>query len=578
MNRRMHSLRRRLPVWVAVILAITVFTFGTLAYLSARREIEEAVWVRLRSAVERFAQLSNLPIQARLASMAAIARDPEVVRFLRAGGDTAAVRAALSRIGPDTGLTIGIGLRRRDGTTAFSLGRPLRHGATTATPDSLFVTPIQPTGEGPAIEQVAVVRDRGEVLGSIVMVRALRVTPSGVQLLSELLGPSGRLLIGNTDGTEWTDFTRPLGDRPYREGPGRYQVLGEERLVHAARIGTSPILLAASLSAREAIAPVSSLLWRFVGFGVFVVLAAAAAGWLVVGHITRPLASLTAAAEAVATGVPGPPLTVDRDDEIGRLAASFTVMTERVQAARERLEGQVRETTAELEVAQAELFQREKMAVLGQLSSSVGHEIRNPLGVMSNLIYLLEASTRAAPARTLTHLEGLRRQVAIIEKIVSDILDFTRVKEPVREAVEVASFIDSQLERLSCPPEVTIERRIEPVPSVCADPVQTGQILINVFTNALQAMEQRGGTMTVRTSSNNGSVRIDVSDEGSGIAPDARDLVFEPLYTTKLRGIGLGLSVSRSLARANGGDLMVLDSNARGTTFRLELPASRSTT
>ncbi len=577
MNRRTQSLRRSLPVWIAVILAITVLTFGTLAYLAARRETEEAVWSRLYSAADRFAQLSRIQFQARYSTLAAVASDPAVIGYMRGSADTAAVRTALARLGPDTGLTLAVGLRRTNGEPVFSVGRPLMAGgAYEASLDSVHVSKVHPVPDGPVIDQTAVIRHGGEVLGTVVVMRALRATPAALQLLSELVGPGGRLLAGNDDGTQWTDFTGPLGDRPYREGAGRYVRDGEDRMVHAARIPGTPVLLAASVSAQSAIAPVTGVLWTMVALGAFVVIGAAAAGYLVVGRITRPLVSLTAAAEAIATDAPGPPLVVPhRNDEVGRLASSFAVMTDRVRAARERLESQVRDRTAELEIAQAELLQREKLAVLGELSSSVGHEIRTPLGVMSNLIYLLENSLKDAPGKTPAHLDGLRRQVLIIEKIVSDILDFTRVKAPEREAVAVPEFIDSQLERLQCPPSVVIDRQLDPVPHISADPVQAGQILINVFTNAVQAMEPKGGTMTVRVWSNNGSVRIDVSDQGSGIAAGAIERVFEPLFTTKLRGIGLGLSVSRSLARANGGELSVVESTERGTTFRLELPVSK---
>ena len=118
-----------------------------------------------------------------------------------------------------------------------------------------------------------------------------------------------------------------------------------------------------------------------------------------------------------------------------------------------------------------------------------------------------------------------------------------------------------------------IEHRILALPvHGQADPVQIGQVLYNVLTNAVQAMDNMGGTLTVRGRRHNGVVRIEVADEGPGIPADSRDRVFEPLFTTKQRGIGLGLSVSRSLAQANGGDLRVGDHGPPGAVFILELP------
>jgi signal transduction histidine kinase len=192
---------------------------------------------------------------------------------------------------------------------------------------------------------------------------------------------------------------------------------------------------------------------------------------------------------------------------------------------------------------------------------------------MSNIAYYLDVTLPDAPPKARHHVEMLKRQIGLAEKIVSDILDFTRVKPPDSREVEVASFIDEQLHRVAIPATITVQREIDPsLPTIRADPVQIGQVLYNVLTNAVQAMDNMGGTLTVRGRRQNGVVRIEVADEGPGIPADSRDRVFEPLFTTKQRGIGLGLSVSRSLAQANGGDLRVGDHGPPGAVFILELP------
>jgi signal transduction histidine kinase len=110
------------------------------------------------------------------------------------------------------------------------------------------------------------------------------------------------------------------------------------------------------------------------------------------------------------------------------------------------------------------------------------------------------------------------------------------------------------------------------LPPAHVDAVQIGQVVLNLVTNAAQAMEEAGGVLTVRASARDGVVRLDVTDTGPGIAPEHLAHVFEPLFTTKARGIGLGLSVSRSLAAANGGTITVASEPGRGATFTLELP------
>jgi len=116
------------------------------------------------------------------------------------------------------------------------------------------------------------------------------------------------------------------------------------------------------------------------------------------------------------------------------------------------------------------------------------------------------------------------------------------------------------------------------LPPVLADRAQIGQVLLNLVTNAVQAMDGSGGvntaegTLTVRACSADGTVRLHISDTGTGIAPENMAKIFEPLFTTKPRGIGLGLAVSRSLARANGGDIDVSSHLGAGATFSLVLP------
>jgi C4-dicarboxylate-specific signal transduction histidine kinase len=100
-----------------------------------------------------------------------------------------------------------------------------------------------------------------------------------------------------------------------------------------------------------------------------------------------------------------------------------------------------------------------------------------------------------------------------------------------------------------------------------------GQILVNLLTNAAQAMTDAPGVLAVHARNGDGRIRIDVRDSGPGVPPDLTDKIFEPLYTTKARGIGLGLSVSRSLAEANHGSLVVVNHPEGGAVFTLELPA-----
>jgi signal transduction histidine kinase len=255
-------------------------------------------------------------------------------------------------------------------------------------------------------------------------------------------------------------------------------------------------------------------------------------------------------------------------------------MRRRMVADHQQLEGRVeqrtvelREALARLEQAQQELVRAERLAMLGQLASSVGHELRNPLAVMTNALFYLDMVLEESDPEVRDYLGILRHEIRLSEKIVSDLLDFARLKAPQRERVDLAALVEEQLQRLGLPPSVEIERRLAPgLPAAFADTVQVGQVFLNLAVNAVQAMGEGGGTLTVEGRvDGEGFVQLVVRDQGPGVTPELRERIFEPLFTTKARGIGLGLAVSRRLAEANGGELVLLD-DPGGAAFALRLP------
>jgi signal transduction histidine kinase len=315
---------------------------------------------------------------------------------------------------------------------------------------------------------------------------------------------------------------------------------------------------------------------------ICVAVGVAAASWFA-QRLAAPLVSLTSAADALGVDHGDHrPMTDDRD-EIQRLTASFGSMSQQVTESHQRLEEKVHERTAELDAAltalqeaQQALVRRERLAMLGQLAGSVGHELRNPLGVMSNAIYYLEMVLQPAADDVRDYLRLLREQVGLSTKIVSDLLDSARVTPAQRRQVDLGEVIAAQTERLGERPGVRIETDLgHPAPAAEVDPVQLGQIVFNLLTNAVQAMGDEGGTLTIRACAvGDQMVALQISDTGPGIAATDTEKIFEPLFTTKARGIGLGLAVSRALARANLGDLTVSSVPGHGAQFTVLLPVA----
>jgi len=241
----------------------------------------------------------------------------------------------------------------------------------------------------------------------------------------------------------------------------------------------------------------------------------------------------------------------------------------------DHLEEMVEERTRKLKEAQEKLIRREKLSVLGQMAGSVGHELRNPLGVISNAAYYLRMTLSEADETTKEYLEMISSEVANSEKIISDLLDLSRTRAAQKEKVTISELISQALEKQPIPQGIEVRREISPqLPYLYVDPRQIEEVLINLIINAYQAMP-KGGTLTIKAREKEDKVLILITDTGVGISKENLSKLFDPLYTTKTRGIGLGLSVSQNLTEVNGGEIKVKSKEGEGTTFTLTFPPKK---
>ncbi len=237
-----------------------------------------------------------------------------------------------------------------------------------------------------------------------------------------------------------------------------------------------------------------------------------------------------------------------------------------------RLETDVTERTRELRQAQEQIVRQERLATLGQLAGSIGHELRNPLGVISNAIYYLKMAQPDADDTVKEYLEIIENEMRVSDKIVTDLLDFTRLKSVDRASVIVSELVRQTLERFPAPASVEVVLEIAAdLPPVYADPHHIVQVLGNLTVNACQAMNNVG-KLIISAAAQGDMIRIAVRDTGMGISPEVMRKLFEPLFTTKIKGIGLGLAVSKKLVEANGGRIEVQSEPGKGSTFSVYLP------
>ncbi|MEW5869844.1 MAG: ATP-binding protein, partial [Chloroflexota bacterium] len=254
-------------------------------------------------------------------------------------------------------------------------------------------------------------------------------------------------------------------------------------------------------------------------------------------------------------------------------------ITQRKQAEEEirklntELEERVAARTRELEIAQEQLVRQEKLAILGQLAGSVGHELRNPLGVIGNAVFFLRQFQPDADDKVKEYLGIIEAQVHTADKIIHDLLNFGRSNSVILEPVQVSQLVKDALLRFPTPGNVRVVNNLpDNLPELKIDRQQIIQVVGNLLVNAYQAMPSGGEIILSAQQAEMGWLSISVRDHGVGILPENMAKLFEPLFTTKARGMGLGLAVSQKLTEANGGKITAFSEPGAGSTFVITLP------
>ena len=307
--------------------------------------------------------------------------------------------------------------------------------------------------------------------------------------------------------------------------------------------------------------------------------------------VHRPIAAIRETMKRAGAGEIGVRAPIDRPDEMGAVADGLNRMLASLEQFHADLRARVDEATAGLREKNAELvdsYQRvlmlrealaraEQMAALGQMAANMAHQIGTPLNLVSGYVQLMIHDARAA-GDPLQRLETIQIQIGRVVAAVRAMLDYARRPTIQPQTVDIAQLIE-QISEISRPAlraaNVDVRLKVDSdLPSIQADPVQLELALLNLVSNALDAMP-RGGQLQIAASRDGTGVRLTVSDTGAGIPPDVLPRVFEPWVTTKPagRGTGLGLSITREVVVSHGGSIAVRSEPGRGTVFTLDLPS-----
>ena len=263
---------------------------------------------------------------------------------------------------------------------------------------------------------------------------------------------------------------------------------------------------------------------------------------------------------------------VMRDEQAG--LAARQVKTHEMMA-------QIRAEKAEADraraVAESELLKQEKLSVLGQLTATVAHELRNPLSAIRNSLYAIQDLTADAKLPLERPMQRIHRNIKRCDAIIDDLLAYARAREPELTPVALDDWLAEVLDEQTVPAGVTLERRLgAPGAQVALDSDRFRRVVNNLVENAVQAIAEtrdRPMRIAVATASMD-ALEIAIEDSGPGIPPDILPRIFEPLFSTKSFGTGLGLPTVKQIVEQHGGTIAVASTVGAGTTVRIRLPTA----
>jgi len=323
-----------------------------------------------------------------------------------------------------------------------------------------------------------------------------------------------------------------------------------------------------------------------------------ASAFILSDWLGRPILAITEGSRRMGEGDLSHRLETRTGGELRAAALAFNKMAERLEASAlenarlneqvaeyaKGLERKVEERAQALQAAQLQLVQSEKLAAVGTLAAGVAHELNQPLMVIRGYAQELLADPRIADPEIQEDLRRIEGQTGRMVAIIVHLRDFSRQSKGQRQATDLNqvvtqafTFVGQQLKLRN----IAVVQELTPgLPPVWADTLQIEQVLLNLITNARDAVEGAGtGTLTIRTApTEDGRVALSVTDTGPGIPPEVRARMFDPFYTTKEvgKGTGLGLSICHGIVQEHGGEIQVESpvENGRGSRFTLRLPCA----
>ena len=586
-----RSLAVKIPLLTSLLLLAALAAMTVASYVELRRALVDMATQRLQGAAVQMANVFGNSVRQRMAAMQQLIRQPEIAAYLKSrdAAHETAIREVVTTYLGSAIETADVEFWEPSGKRIFAVGASLSEvtgGALQVDQAEMNATGTVGIGrlrmEGARLLYPvgARIEADGEVLGYVVERRRIAnasQTQQTVALLSGLIGSDASVVIGNQDGTAWTNLVSPVSGIPIT-GAGAERLWEYERdgmprtYAWAATIPATPWIVAVEMPRDAVLAPVQRFLLRSLAIATTVLLIAAAIGLVTTRRITTPLREVTEAAEAVAESRPHVHVAIDRDDEIGRLADSFNTMAERVEMARTDLELRVETRTSELRAANRELE---------AFSYSVSHDLRAPLRAIAGFVQILEEDHGGTlPPEARRHLERVKLNARRMGQLIDDLLAFSRIGRTAmsKQAVDLTALATTAAQEAIAASGRGVELSIAALPPCYGEPALLNQVFVNLISNAIKfTAGSPAAAITIGATTINGETVYFVRDNGAGFDERYAEKlfgVFQRLHRNdEFEGTGVGLAIVHRIISRHGGRVWAEGKINGGATFYFTLPA-----
>jgi len=587
-------LQAKLPLLMAALLAVFVVVITVATYAILRDYAASRVQERLIRATRQITTLSSTGIVTQRARYLPIVGDSALRRALREGRMNPRALAALNKAPLPTDSGLPVELWTADGRRIGLVGDDVRPNLAAAPrpelaepiasarersvtgSDTLIVTNLYGEGGRSYLWFVLPVREGRRVIGYLAHQRRIAAGPQTDRTLRELSGDLVSLHWRNVDGGYWAG----AGGEPMARFTGVDTVEvsataadGTPVLFHEEQIAGTPIVLGLSVPARSVLAGPQRAVRQLLLFGVIALVVGSVVAWLIGRSVARPVADVARAAAELGRGNFEVRVPETGEVEVRRLATSFNLMASELGAARRALERQTREAQA-------------ANSAKSEFLTTMSHELRTPLNAIGGYVDLLEMELRGpVTGEQRRDLQRIKASQQHLLGLISSVLDLSRIESGQLPYEEVSIPLEPFLASLDvlvgpqvAAKQITVRQEIRvPQLAVLGDREKLRQVMINLLSNAIRHTPP-GGTITMTAAPRGNRIAIAVEDTGPGIPEDKWSSVFEPFVQldrslSQVReGLGLGLAISRDLARGMHGELVAEAGTLGGARFVLTLP------